>query len=556
VETIDLGINGLDDIEEIGRGGSSRVYRAKQVELDRYVALKVLNARGDANVTRRFDRERKAMGRLSHNEGIVPVYSSGLTEHGEPYLIMPYYPDGSLQDRLERGPLPWQEAVDFVAAAANTMAAAHDAGVVHLDLKPANIMLAAGAPRIADFGIAKLISEQTAPNTNDSQFTPSYSAPETLLEGTATPASDVYGLAATLWALIAGRSPFRSLEGDNSVMAVVGRAVHSPVEDLRHLAPDPICIVIEHGMSKQPTDRYASAGAFADALATAVDLAGGQTGPATVALSTIAPPTHREPLADHVDDNRLILGDAVRPKLVPAEPVGPSTFDDLLDRLPLAGIAVVTVVVAIGVFFLGYQLLTASASDGSANPSGPVTVADSSPTTADGSQVGATNITEPSSTEPDETSPAAESSTTTTKDPGSTSSQTTTTTTTSTSSTSDPTPSSEPTTSSSSTSSTDSTSTPSTAPEPLDPPTSVEARLSLGKVTITWDPPAGQSPVDYTIFRDDVSIGTATGTSFIDENPGLVPLYGRRTSPVPAKPSSCSRMRASASRRPACGRST
>ncbi|MCP4222618.1 MAG: hypothetical protein GY773_04675, partial [Actinomycetia bacterium] len=83
METLDLGISGLDQVEQIGKGGSSRVYRAKQIELDRLVALKVLNAGDDPNVVRRFDRERKAMGRLSLNEGIVPVYSSGLTDNGE-----------------------------------------------------------------------------------------------------------------------------------------------------------------------------------------------------------------------------------------------------------------------------------------------------------------------------------------------------------------------------------------------------------------------------------------------------------------------------------------
>ena len=79
-----LGIDGVENVEQIGTGGSSRVYRARQIDLDRVVAIKVLNPGDDQGVAKRFDRERKAMGRLSLHEGIVPVYSSGITDHGEP----------------------------------------------------------------------------------------------------------------------------------------------------------------------------------------------------------------------------------------------------------------------------------------------------------------------------------------------------------------------------------------------------------------------------------------------------------------------------------------
>ena len=125
------------------------------------------------------------MGRLSLNDGIVPVYSSGMTERGEPYLIMPYYENGSLQDRVNDGPLPWHEAVVYMMEAATTMKAAHEAGVVHLDLKPANILLSANnAPRIADFGIAKLVNDpNTSAKTTGAAFTPTFSAPEVLLGG-------------------------------------------------------------------------------------------------------------------------------------------------------------------------------------------------------------------------------------------------------------------------------------------------------------------------------------------------------------------------------------
>lgn len=267
-----LGIDGLEDIEQIGTGGSSRVYRARQIDLDRIVAVKVLNPGHDQGVSKRFDRERKAMGRLSLHEGIVPVYSSGATSHGEPYLVMPYYANGSLQDQIDTGAMEWQTAVSYVDVAAETIAAAHDEGVVHLDLKPANILLTnQGAPRIADFGIAKLLSGQgaSAGTTGGAAFTPAYSAPETFLDGETGPPSDVYGLGATLWALLVGHPPFLTPGDDTNLMAVIGRVVNNPVGDLRHFTPSPICEVIERAMSKQPEDRFQTARDFSLALKTA-----------------------------------------------------------------------------------------------------------------------------------------------------------------------------------------------------------------------------------------------------------------------------------------------
>ncbi|MDH3684387.1 MAG: serine/threonine protein kinase, partial [Acidimicrobiia bacterium] len=375
METLNLGIDGLDDIEQIGAGGSSRVYRARQVELDRLVALKVLKAADDPEVTRQFDRERKAMGRLSLNEGIVPVYSSGITDHGEPYLIMPYYPNGSLQDRINTGPVPWQEAIGYVAAAAETMAAAHEADVVHLDLKPANVLLSSnGSPRIADFGIAKLVGDQTVPNTNGNAFTPTFSAPETLLGGTASPASDVYGLAATLWALIAGRPPFRAIDGeDNTLMAVVGRVVHQPPEDLRHLAPDPICSVIEIAMAKDASDRYPTAEAFRQALANAVrtvDLppvppaipsgAADSPGAADSMASVGAAGGHDPSSANQTGtaQSSLRFEAVVPPRLVPAGTSRRAGIADAIDRYSGVAVGLGVAAVVLAAVFVGQRLLT------------------------------------------------------------------------------------------------------------------------------------------------------------------------------------------------------
>ncbi len=525
VETLDLGIDGLDHVELIGRGGSSRVYRARQTELDRLVALKVINVTDDSDVARRFDRERKAMGRLSLNDGIVPIYSSGLTDNGEPYLIMPYYPNGSLQDRLERGRVPWTEAVEYITAVAATLAAAHQSGVVHLDLKPANILLAAnGTPRIADFGIAKLISEQAAAKTTGAAFTPSFSAPEALLGGATTAASDVYGLAATLWALIAGRAPFRDIDGDNSLMAVIGRVVHHQVPDLRHLAPDSICSIIETGMAKEPSARYPTAGAFAQALASA---AGAQSAPAHsqgaagqaqagYQSALDQPPRNgngQSPLpaaavngaADlrlsgserrdldatgpigQVDSSpvesrgRLRIGEAVPPTFVPAGPNSPSLEVARGTWLVLAAGSVIVVIISL------LAAITMLSDNGDASPDTSLPAANSGPlastsATLRGAQAGASN-----------SSPAGPTTiVATTTSPG-----------TSRPSTSDSTSSSQPTTSSSSTSTTASTLS----------TTSPSSTTVTTRQTTTSPPPSSTGASTASTQSTTTSTGSTSGTT-------------------------------------------
>ena len=205
-------------------------------------------------------------------KGSFPSTARGVTGYGEPFLVMPYYPNGSLQDQVDMGPLDWQSAVGYIDVAAETMAAAHEAGVVHLDIKPANILLTnTGAPRIADFGIAKLSSSPAASaRTTGTAFTPAYSAPETFLDGKASPAADVYGLGASLWAMLVGHPPFLGPGDDANLMAVIGRVVNNPLGDVRHLAPEPICRVISKAMAKNPADRFSTAREFSVALKGAI----------------------------------------------------------------------------------------------------------------------------------------------------------------------------------------------------------------------------------------------------------------------------------------------
>ncbi len=561
-----LGIDGLEDVEQIGTGGSSRVYRARQVELDRVVAVKVLNPGGDQGVARRFDRERKAMGRLSLHEGIVPIYSSGVTTHGEPYLVMPYYANGSLQDQIEAGPLEWETAVSYVDVAAETIAAAHEEGIVHLDLKPANILLTnTGAPRIADFGIARLTGVATAGTTAGTAFTPAYSAPETFLDGETGPPSDVYGLGATLWALLVGHPPFLTPGDDSNLMAVIGRVVNNQVGDLRHVAPGPICDVIERAMAKRPEDRYQSASEFSLALKQAA--AGvspnfappaGATDPGNALFpsapaTTQAPAGLSVPAADsqttvhQVDQtvaapgSRTLLQETAQPlpKPVNGPPgVTQGPFIDL-DRfrfgpILLGALAFIVIVGAASwSFFRDPGTTTSGEGDPIQDPAGATTeVTVSSTTATTGGSDGSSSTTDAGTS----TSTASSASTTTsigddattsssdttTSESSSTTEESTTTTEESTTTTEDTSTSSS--SSSSSSSSTSSSTTSTTIVDAIQPPASLSAAAGDDgtSVDLTWTPPAsGPAPEGYRLFRNGSVLRQQLGagrTSFTDTN--------------------------------------
>ena len=138
-----IDVQGYDEITEVARGGFGIVYKARHVQFDRVVALKVLGQlQGDENATRRWERECRAMGALSWHPNIVVVYDLGTTGDGDPFLAMEYLDRGSLADRIVHlGPLPWEEAVNMIIQVAGALQAAHDAGVLHRDLKPENVLI-------------------------------------------------------------------------------------------------------------------------------------------------------------------------------------------------------------------------------------------------------------------------------------------------------------------------------------------------------------------------------------------------------------------------------
>jgi serine/threonine-protein kinase PknK len=267
-EEHDLGISGLDGITEIARGGFGVVYRARQAAFGRTVAVKVLSGHDVGDEAReRFERECQAMGALSGHPNIVTVYDQGVTAKGRPYLVMDFMPGGALSDVLRRrGQLPWQEVCQIGVKLAGGLDAAHEARVLHRDLKPENVLVSAyGEPKLADFGIARM---QGAIETRSGVVTASvaHAPPEVLGGERPTVASDVYSLASTLYSLLLGTPPFVR-PTDESLVPVYARITTEPPPDLRYLGvPEPVCLVLEQAMAKDPRQRHQSAAELGRAL--------------------------------------------------------------------------------------------------------------------------------------------------------------------------------------------------------------------------------------------------------------------------------------------------
>jgi len=258
---------GFEDAAEIGRGGFGVVYRCAQPLLDRAVAVKVLTANLDPENLDRFLREQHAMGRLSGHPNIVTILQVGTTTTGRPFIVMPYHAKNSLEALIRRhGPLDWRETLHIGVKLAGALEAAHGAGILHRDVKPANILLSEyGEPELTDFGIARIAGGfQTA--TGVITGSPAFTAPEVLEGKIPTPASDVYSLGATLFCALTGHAAFERQSGEK-VIAQFLRITSQPIPDLRERGfPPEVAAVIERAMAREPEARPASAAAFGEEL--------------------------------------------------------------------------------------------------------------------------------------------------------------------------------------------------------------------------------------------------------------------------------------------------
>lgn len=244
-------IPGYSQLVPIGSGGSATVYRARQEAIGREVAVKVLVAPGlDDRSQKRFDRESRALGALGWHPNIVVLFDAGTTATGAPYIAMEYLSGGSL---AARAPMAPAEVTEMGVRIAGALHCAHDSGVLHRDVKPANILLGPmGEAKLADFGISGLVD---ATNTSGGGMTLAHVAPEVIDGRQAGVRSDVYSLASTMFELLVGRPPFFD-DNPDAMVAVLLRILDQPVPDLRaEGVPDTLAGALEAAMAKDPDAR-------------------------------------------------------------------------------------------------------------------------------------------------------------------------------------------------------------------------------------------------------------------------------------------------------------
>jgi eukaryotic-like serine/threonine-protein kinase len=258
-------VHGYEILGVIGRGGMGVVYKARQQNLNRLVAIKMLlpSAVGSPSELLRFRTEVESTAALRH-PNIVRVHEFSECE-GQPYFSMELIEGASLEQRLTSGPLPGRTAARYLAAIARAIQHAHEHAILHRDLKPSNILIDAGdQPHVTDFGIAKRLSNQDGlTQTGSIVGTPSYMAPEQAAGNkNLSPATDVYGLGSLLYALLTGRPPFMGETLTDTIMQVLEREPVPP----RLLNPnverdlETICLKC---LEKDARKRYASAEALA-----------------------------------------------------------------------------------------------------------------------------------------------------------------------------------------------------------------------------------------------------------------------------------------------------
>ncbi len=281
-------VPGYEILGVLGRGGMGVVYRARQVRLNRLVALKMIRAGDHAHpsLLARFRAEAEAVARLRH-PNIVQVYEVGEAA-GAPYLVLEYVEGGPLSHQCDGRPQPAHWAADLVRALAGAVHSAHDRGVLHRDLKPANILLqkledrgqrtedsedpsllssvlcplSSGLPKITDFGLAKFLDLESPGPTSTGEIlgTPAYMAPEQA-GGTSrqlTPAVDVYGLGAILYTMLTGRPPIVGTTPVDTVLRVLNEDPIPP-RRLQPRVPRDLETICLKCLEKSPRKRYASA---------------------------------------------------------------------------------------------------------------------------------------------------------------------------------------------------------------------------------------------------------------------------------------------------------
>ena len=323
---------------ELGRGASSVVYRATDLSLKRRVALKVLPPERavDADVRERFRREAEMAARLTH-PGIVPIHAVDERD-GIAFVVMGYIDGPSLEERLSQQPRqPVAEVRRILGEVADALAYAHSRGIIHRDVTPANIMLEGpgGRPMLTDFGIARATSSDHSRLTAVGMAigTPAYMAPEQAMGDREVDArADIYSLGVIGWQMLAGERPFEA----PTALGLLMKQVAEPLPALgsrRSDAPSDLVMTLERALAKSADDRWETAGAFRDALRSALS-------PAPPPLPRPSPPSSRsqppESRPARISDRASARTPVWPPGYVPQSKPRPSEPDESRSSPPVA----------------------------------------------------------------------------------------------------------------------------------------------------------------------------------------------------------------------------
>ena len=252
----------------IGQGGMGVVFKAFEPALNRFVAIKMLLPHLTANgaARKRFLREAQAAAAVV-DDHVLPIFGVDQWQ-GTPYLVMKYSSGQTLQQRIQhQGPLELKEVLRIGMQSAKGLAAAHAQGLVHRDVKPSNILLDGSVERavIMDFGLARTVNDASVTRTGVVSGTPQYMSPEQVEARSVDPRSDLFSLGSVIYSMCAGYAPFRG-ESAYAVMHLIAKGVPAAIQEVNSDVPVWLKVIIERLMSKDPKDRFESAGEVAELL--------------------------------------------------------------------------------------------------------------------------------------------------------------------------------------------------------------------------------------------------------------------------------------------------
>jgi serine/threonine protein kinase len=247
-------------VEKLGEGGMGVVYKAQDLKLDRFVAIKVLapHLSRDKEATARFIHEAKAASALDHSN-IGTIHDIDETSEGQTFIVMAYYEGETLHDRMKRGDVTIEETLGYVSQVAAGLAKAHEKGIVHRDIKPSNIIITRdGQAKIMDFGLAKLAGGTKLTRTGSSLGTVAYMSPEQAQGREVDERSDIFSLGTVLYELIAGRLPFKG-EHEAAVLYEIVHEEPEPLSSCRSDIPEELGRIAAKALQKDVSARYQKA---------------------------------------------------------------------------------------------------------------------------------------------------------------------------------------------------------------------------------------------------------------------------------------------------------